>query len=309
MTVSGVMLLGADNPILNILQSGSTSVFLMLTRFFQAVESVLGLRDEFLRTFSFDSTALQEAKLLERIQELKLERILPTKIRFLMNVHTNSDKLGRMLEQIFSCVGQIVEAKIKVIESVGRFFENKIDFLSGFSGPSTRPEVIVEAVQTGNLFELLNFGPVSQDGVPGISDRELDKTIEGILRDTNPQVPVLGSAKPLLVDHRILGMLSGGDRHRFVNRYLSRKLSTALEHSHNVLHIDRGQTVLQSLLPAIHLGTPCTNDIFLGRSRVSAVVTRQSRVSATSGVTIYSHSPTSLDLFGHARLYTNVNIK
>jgi len=172
----GVMLLGRDNPILNILQSGSTSVFLMLTRFFQAVESVLSLRDEFLRTFSFDSNDIQEAHLLERIQKLKLDRILPNKIRFLMNVHTNSDKLGRLLEQMFDCVRQIVEAKIQVIESVGKFFENKIEFLSGFSGGGTRPEVIVEAVQTGNLFELLNFGPVTQTGVPGISDRELEKT-------------------------------------------------------------------------------------------------------------------------------------
>ena len=303
------MLLGRDNPILNILQSGSTSVFLMLTRFFQAVESVLSLRDEFLRTFSFDSNDIQEAHLLERIQKLKLDRILPNKIRFLMNVHTNSDKLGRLLEQMFDCVRQIVEAKIQVIESVGKFFENKIEFLSGFSGGGTRPEVIVEAVQTGNLFELLNFGPVTQAGVPGISDRELEKTIESILHDTNPEIPVLGPAKPLLVDHRVLGMLSGRDRTRFVNRYLARKLGAVLEHSHNVLTINQGETVIQSQLPSLHLGTPCTSDIFLGRSRVSAVVTRQSRVSATTGVTVYSHSPTSLDLFGNARLFTNIHIK
>ena len=70
-------------------------------------------------------------------------------------------------------------------------------------------QAIVEAVQTGNLFELLNFGPISQNGVPGISDQELDHTIQGLLKDVDPQVPVLGSAKPLLVDHRILGVLSG----------------------------------------------------------------------------------------------------
>ena len=105
------------------LRSGSTSVFLMLTKFFQGVEQVLGMRDQFLRIFSFDSTAIQETRVLERIQELKLNEILPTKIKFLMNVHSNSDKLGKLVEEMFSCVGQIVESKVEVIESVGKFLQ------------------------------------------------------------------------------------------------------------------------------------------------------------------------------------------
>jgi len=304
----GLMLFGESNPLLNILKSGSTSVFLMLSKFFQAVESLLGMRDQFFSTFSFDSKGLHETNILERIQKLNINNILPVKIRFLMNVHANSDELGRMVEKMFFCITQIVEAKVEVIESVGKFFENKVDFLSGLSGPSTNPQAIVEAVQTGNLFELLNFGPISQNGVPGISDQELDHTIQGLLKDVDPQVPVLGSAKPLLVDHRILGVLSGSDRTRFVNRYLARRLSYLLESSHSVLNIERGQTVLQTHLQPLHFGTPCTNDINLGRSQVAAVVSRSSRLSGTTGVTVYSHKPVSLDLFGQARLYTNVYI-
>ena len=159
---AGILLLGENNPLLRILRTGSTSVFLTLTKFFQAVESVLGMREQFLRIFSFDSTAIQETRLLERIQELKINKILPTKIRFLVNVHANSDKLGALLEQMFSCIGQIVDAKVDVIESVGKFFENKIKFLSGLNGGGRNPQEIVEAVATGNLFDLVNFGPVHQ---------------------------------------------------------------------------------------------------------------------------------------------------
>ena len=308
----GLELLGEDNPLLQLLQSGSTSVFLTLTKFFQAVESVLGMRDQFLRIFSFDSSALQETRLLERIQELKLNQILPAKMRFLMNVHANSDKLGRMLEQIFSCVGQIVEAKVEVIESVGKFFENKINFLEGLSGPGTNAQEIVEAVQTGNLFELLNFGPFTQAGVPGMSDAELERTVEGLLAELSPEVPDTGPVrfpvKPLLVDHRILGLLSGRDRERFINRYLARRLARLVRGSSSELEVTRGRTVLQSSLPPLHLGSPCTNDIRLGRSRVEAVVTRSSRLAATTGLTLYSHAPTSLDLFGRARLHTTVAV-
>ena len=36
--------------------------------------------------------------------------------------------------------------------------------------------------------------------------------MEEVLRDTNPRVPVLGPAKPLLVDHRYTGLsLAGRD--------------------------------------------------------------------------------------------------
>ena len=240
------------------------------------------MRDQFLRIFSFDSTAIQETRVLERIQELKLNQILPTKIKFLMNVHANSDKLGKLVEEMFSCVGQIVESKVEVIESVGKFFENKINFLSGLSGPNTNPQEIVEAVQSGNLFEFLNFGPLTQNGIPGISDHELEQTVEGVIKDANPEVPLLGPAKPLLVDHKILGMLSGRDKNRFVNRYLARRLSKMLESSSNVINIERGQTVIQSFLPPLQLGTHCTNDINLGRSQVSAVVTRYGQMQIST---------------------------
>ena len=146
-------------------------------------------------------------------------------MRFLLNVQENSDELGLLVEEMFSCVKQIVNAKIEVIESVGRFFDNKIDFISGLSGPSLTPQMIVQAVQEGNLFKLLNFGPVHQTGLPGLSDHELQKTITELLSESNPRAPVVGPVKPLLVDHRILGMLSGPDRDRFVNHYLAKKLA------------------------------------------------------------------------------------
>jgi len=76
--------------------------------------------------------------------------------------------------------------------------------------------------------------------------------------------------------------------------------------SSSVLDIKRGQTVLQSSLQPLSLGSHCTNDIRMGRSHMTAVVTRSSRVSATLGPTIYSHAPASLDLIGNARLLTNV---
>ena len=67
----GELLLGKIDPILNILRSGSTSVFLMITRFFHAVESVLTMKDQFLRSFSSDWTDIQETRLLGRIKDLK----------------------------------------------------------------------------------------------------------------------------------------------------------------------------------------------------------------------------------------------
>ena len=39
-------------------------------------------------------------------------------------------------------------------------------------------------------------------GLPVISDLELEAQVEAVLHDPNPQIPVLGPAKPLLVDHR-----------------------------------------------------------------------------------------------------------
>ena len=240
-------MLGKMNPLLSILESGSTSVFLMISRFFQAVESLLAMREEFLRAFSPEAAVSQGIGLFEKIQDLKFNKLLPAKMRFLLNVQDNSDELGQLVEQMFACVQEIVKAKIEVIESVGRFFENKIDFISGFSGPGLTPQMIVEAVQTGNLFSLLNFGPVHQTGVPGVSDRELEQTIRNLLAMSEPRVPGLGRIKPLFVDHKILGQLSGRERERFVNHYLARKLSAQLSQAQSKLTIEGDISRLWSL--------------------------------------------------------------
>ena len=296
------------NPLLSILESGSTSVFLMISRFFQAVESLLAMREEFLRAFSPEAAVSQGIGLFEKIQDLKFNKLLPAKMRFLLNVQDNSDELGQLVEQMFACVQEIVKAKIEVIESVGRFFENKIDFISGFSGPGLTPQMILEAVQSGNLFSLLNFGPVHQTGVPGVSDRELEQTIRNLLAMSEPRVPGLGRIKPLFVDHKILGQLSGRERERFVNHYLARKLSAQLSQAQSKLTIEAGETVLSSHLPPLRLGSPCTNNILLGASSLTAVVTRSSRVRATTGLSLHSHSTPSLDILGHARLHTALSI-
>ena len=64
---------------------------------------------------------------------------------------------------------------------MGKFFENKIKFLSGLNGGGRNPQEIVEAVASGNLFDLLNLGPVHQAGLPVISDQELEKQVEMML--------------------------------------------------------------------------------------------------------------------------------
>eukprot|EP00091_Calanus_sinicus_P009781 TRINITY_DN22730_c0_g1_i1.p1 TRINITY_DN22730_c0_g1~~TRINITY_DN22730_c0_g1_i1.p1 ORF type:complete len:124 (+),score=6.10 TRINITY_DN22730_c0_g1_i1:42-413(+) len=119
----------------------------MISRFFQAVESVLAMKEKFLRAFASDTTDIQETKLLERIKDLKLKTILPTKMRFLLNVHANSNQLGEMVQEIFICVGELVEAKVDVIESVGKFVERKIEYLSGLTGPGLSIQTIIELVR------------------------------------------------------------------------------------------------------------------------------------------------------------------
>ena len=69
---------------------------------------------------------LQEARLLERLQQLKLHTVLPAKLRLLLAVHGSSEQLGAMLEEIFQCVGELVAAKVEVIEQVGEFVETKV---------------------------------------------------------------------------------------------------------------------------------------------------------------------------------------
>ena len=78
--------------------------------------------------------------------------------------------------------------------------------------------------------------------------------------------------------------------------------------SQSKLTIEAGETVLASQLPPLRLGSPCTNNILLGGSSLSAVVTRSSRVRATSGLSVYSHNKPSLDILGQARLHTALTI-
>ena len=156
-----------------------------------------------------DTTDIRETKLLEKIQELKLKTILPAKMRFLLNVHANSDQLGEMVQHIFQCVGELIEAKVDVIETVGKFVEKKIEFLSGLTGPRFSIQTIIEAVRTGSLYKLANFGPISQHGVPIITDQELSEIINDLLSDTDPMIPVIGPIKLLLVNHKVIGMLAG----------------------------------------------------------------------------------------------------
>ena len=125
---------------------------------------------------------------------------------------------------------------------------------------------------------------------------------------SDPRAPGVGPLKPLFVDHKILGQLSGRERERFVNHYLARKLAAQLTNSQSKLSIDAGETVLASHLPPLRLGSPCTNNIILGATDLSAVVTRDSRVRATSGLSLYSHNTPSLDILGHARLHTALTI-
>ena len=237
-----------------------------------------------------------------------MKTILPTKMRFLLNVHANSNQLGAIVQEIFICVGELVEAKVDVIESVGKFVERKIEYLSGLTGPGLSIQTIIEAVRSGTLYKLANLGPILQNGVPLLSDQELTETVEELISGADPMIPIIGPVKPLLVNHKVLGMLAGRSRDKVVNRYLARKLSTFLDHSTTKLTIRQGETVLKSWLPPLQLGTACTHEIYIGRSFAKVIVNRNSRFSATTGPSIHSHAPPTLDLFGFARLYVNIDI-
>ena len=93
----GELLLGKMNPLLSILETGTTSVFLMISRFFQAVESLLAMREEFLRAFLPEAAVSQGIGLFEKIQDLKFNKLLPAKMRFLLNVEDNSEELGQLV--------------------------------------------------------------------------------------------------------------------------------------------------------------------------------------------------------------------
>ena len=123
------ILLGEMNPITEILQSGSTSIFLLITSFFEAVEAVFVLKSDFVRAFNGQSMDKKEANLLEKIIELKLKTILPRKLRLLVNIYAHSEELRAMIGEIFRCVGELLIAKRDLIASVGSFVEQKVSLL------------------------------------------------------------------------------------------------------------------------------------------------------------------------------------
>ena len=65
--------------------------------------------------------------MLERIQELKFNTILPRKMRLLLNVHAHSEELRDMINEIFICVGGLLEAKRDLIQAVGIFVDSQVD--------------------------------------------------------------------------------------------------------------------------------------------------------------------------------------
>ena len=68
----------------------------------------------------------REVHLLERIQELKFNTILPRKMRLLLNVHAHSEVLRDMINEIFICVGGLLEAKRDLIQAVGIFVDSQV---------------------------------------------------------------------------------------------------------------------------------------------------------------------------------------
>ena len=288
------ILLGEMNPITEILQSGSTSIFLLITSFFEAVEAVFVLKSDFVRAFNGQSMDKKEANLLEKIIELKLKTILPRKLRLLVNIYAHSEELRAMIGEIFRCVGELLIAKRDLIASVGTFVEQKVtfwasksqfnsylfqvEFLSGLTGPAMDIRTLVEAVRSGTLYQLINFGPhyviffkrkkqINQfapfqyHGLP-IPPSEIEHMVEEMLAGMGPgpSVPFVGPIKPLLVNHRLLGALAGRARERVVNRFLAKRLSYMLSASHTLVKIREGETLMSSSLPPLSLGTPCENE-------------------------------------------------
>jgi len=303
------LLLGEMNPIIDLLQSGSTSIFLVITRFFEGIESVLSMKEQFLRSFILDSTDIREANLLDRIKDLKLNTILPTKMRILLNLHARSDRIGGIVREIFQCVKELVDAKRDLISAIGHFVEDSIELISGLAGPLLTVPTLVTAVRTGNLYRLLNFGPISQRGIPLLSDGALDEMVEELVGNSDLESPAFGiPIKPVLVNNRQLGTLAGPNRERLVNRLLARSLSTFLKNSQSEVLILQGESIMKAWFPPLQLGTPCTNEVSFGRSHGSIVVNRNSRFSALGGIRINSHSPPSKDIIGSAWLHVDMSL-
>ena len=184
----------------------------------------------------------------------------------------------------------------------------QVEFLAGLSGPQISIQQILAALQSGTLYQLANLGPVRGRGVPGVSQQQLASTIRGLLAGADPAIPLVGPVKPLLVDHRVLGMLAGPDRARLTNSWLAARLAGYLAATSSELVVRAGESVLAASLPALQLGSPCTADILLHSARTAATVTRSSRLTATAGLTAQSHGPPSLDLLATARLYTRMRV-
>ena len=138
---------------------------------------------------------------------------------------------------------------------------------------------MIEAVTSGTLYKLLNFGPQQVilhvltseildpqffqfSGLP-IKAEEFEEMVEQMLAGLGPgpSVPFLGPVKSLLVDHRTLGALAGRARERLVNRFLARRLSTMMAASQTLIKVRQGETLVSSSLPPVSLGTPCDNEV------------------------------------------------
>ena len=252
---------------------------------------------------------VEQARLLERIQELKLNTILPRKLKLLLRIHANSEELGGMVQDIFLCVGDLVEAKRSLIEAVGKFFDRKVEFLNGLTGPSISVVNIIEAVRNGRLYQLLNFGPIDARGIPVISDQQLMQTVNQLISGFDPMVPIIGPVKPIFVNQKALGMLAGPSRDRVVNLYLSRKLSQFLDQGRYHIKVHQGEVLFKSWLPPIQFGTKCDTEMSIGRSYGSIVVNRNSRFTATTGLSVHSHRSPSADLFGQSRIYVDITLQ
>jgi len=291
----GTLLLGDMNPILKILQSGSTPVFMVINNFFDAISDVLAFKGQFLRSFSADTSEGREAGLLKRIARLKIKKVLPTAVQALIRIHASSEEIGDIIKQIIHCVDGLAKAKTALIESVGHFVDRQVEFLRGVGGPSLDIRTIVEGVRNGNLHELLNYGPVSSRGVPFVSPAEVEQAV--------------GELVGGLVSDKVLGVLAGPGRERVVREYLAREVSQAVERGRYDMRVRRGEALLQSWLPGVHLGGDCGAAVNIGKSWARVVVTRDSPFTATKGLSIHSHTTPTLDIVGQARAYVNIHIQ
>jgi hypothetical protein len=167
----------------------------------------------------------------------------------LLKVHASSDELAEMIQEIFQCVSDLGDAKIALIESFGQFVDRKVEFLSGLTGPSISVGSIAEGVRSGNLYQLLNFGPLDVRGIPFVSDQQLMETVNMLISGIDPMVPIIGPVKPIFVNQKVLGMLAGPSKERVVNLYLSTKLSQFLDQGRYHIRVSQGEALFKTWLP------------------------------------------------------------